>query len=237
MRKFLTPLALVLIASSGTQAQSSAPPRSTSVQPATTTQPATLDQAVLQRQTASQPASPDAPRTVAINWDQARADARRQGATSNPAVTAARVAPEMPRPSNREAGNVAETRLPVLVPNMGILSSSPPPTVLLFPQPDFYTLSISGDGLVIEVFGTRLAHAIAPDPLSARQLRATGPDDLRVSATEYGQVADFNRYGAAYTVTLECDNPQSDPRCADDELVRRLARSLVIAAGSPGEGD
>jgi len=66
-------------------------------------------------------------------------------------------------------------------------------------------------------------------------LRATGPDALRVSATEFGQVASFNRYGAAYSVTLECDDPQTDPRCADDVLVRRLARSLVIAAGSPGE--
>lgn len=226
MHKFLTPFALALLASSGVQAQTAPPVRGTLAQPA-----ATLNQATLQ----AQPADPDAPRTVAINWDQARADARRQGA-ANQAVTAARVAPELPRPSNREAAAVANTRLPVLVPNMGILSASPPPTVLLFPRTDFYTLSISGDGLVIEVFGTRLAHAVAPDALTARQLRATGPDELRVSATEYGQVADFNRYGAAYTVTLECDNRQTDPRCADDELVRRLARSLVIAGGSPGEG-
>lgn len=232
MRKFLTPLAVALLASSGTLAQSSAPPRSPVVQPT-----APLNQTLLQRQPVAQPAgepaSPSSPRTVAINWDQAQADTRRQGATNNQTLTAARLAPEMPRPSNREAGEVSNTRLPVLVPNMGILSGSPAPTVLLFPHEDFYTLSISGDGLVIEIFGTRLAHAVAPDALSARQLRATGPDELRVSATEFGQVADFNRYGAAYTVTLECDNPQSDPRCADDQLVRRLARSLVIAAGSP----
>lgn len=231
MRAFLTPLALALFVSGGALAQSSAPPRSPAAQPVVP-----LNQASLQRQPATQPASPEAPRTVVINWDQAQADARRQGATNNQSVTAARVAPEMPRPSNREAGEVANTRLPVLVPNMGILSASPPPTVLLFPRTDFYTLSISGDGLIIEVFGTRLAHAVAPDALTARQLRATGPDALRVSATEFGQVASFNRYGAAYSVTLECDNPQTDPRCADDVLVRRLARSLVIAAGSPGEG-
>tara|TARA_R110002074_G_scaffold78392_8_gene177423 strand:- start:64 stop:741 length:678 start_codon:yes stop_codon:yes gene_type:complete len=220
-RKLLTPLALALLASSGTQAQTSAPPNPAMVQ---------------QSQPATRPASPQAPRTIAINWDQARADARRQGVANNQAAAAVRVAPEMPRPSNSEASEVANTRLPVLVPNMAILSDTPPPSVLLFPRTDFYTLSITGDGLVIEVFGTRLAHAVAPDAVTARQLRATGPDELRVSATEYGQVADFNRYGAAYSVTLECDNPQSDPRCADDVLVRRLARSLIIAAGSPGEG-
>ncbi|SDM25501.1 hypothetical protein [Maricaulis salignorans] len=220
-RKLLTPLALALLASSGTQAQTAPAPNLLAVQ---------------QTRPAAEPASPDAPRSMTINWDQARADARRQGAANGAPVAAARLAPEMPRPSNREAAEVANTRLPVLVPNMAVLSASPPPAVLLFPRPDFYTLSISGDGLVIEVFGTRLAHAVAPDAVTARQLRATGPDALRVSATEYGQVADFNRYGAAYSVTLECDNPQSDPRCADDVLVRRLARSLVIAAGSPGEG-
>jgi len=219
--KFLTPLALALLASNGTQAQTAELPNAAALQ---------------QSQPDAQPASPEAPRTATINWDQARADARRQGAANNQALAAVRTAPEIPRPSNREAGEVANTRLPVLVPNMGVLSGEPAPTVLLFPHEDFYTLSISGDGLVIEVFGTRLAHAVAPDALTARQLRATGPDALRVSATEYGQVADFNRYGAAYSVTLECDNPQSDPRCTDDVLVRRLARSLVIAAGSPDEG-
>ena len=231
MRKFLTPLALALLASSGTQAQTSAPPR----QGLTLQQVAQVSQPNVLRQATAQPASPDSPRTVAIDWEQARADARRQ-ANINAEITAARLAPALPRPSNRQAAQVANTRLPVLVPNMASLSSSPEPTVLLFPQPDFYTLSIMGDGLVIEVFGTRLAHAVAPDAITARQLRATDPDALRISATEYGQVADFNRYGAAYTVTLECDNPQSDPRCADDTLVRHLARSLVIAAGSPGEG-
>ncbi|WP_417482757.1 hypothetical protein [Maricaulis sp.] len=230
MRKFLTPLALALLASSGTQAQTSAPPRNMTFQPV-----AQLSQASLQRQPTAEPASPGSPRTMPIDWDQARADARRQ-ANIGAEIAATRLAPALPRPSNRQAAQVANTRLPVLVPNMASLSSSPEPTVLLFPQPDFYTLSIMGDGLVIEVFGTRLAHAVAPDALTARQLRATDPDALRISATEYGQVADFNRYGAAYTVTLECDNPQSDPRCADDVLVRRLARSLVIAAGSPGEG-
>tara|TARA_R110002124_G_scaffold60436_2_gene165704 strand:+ start:3282 stop:3959 length:678 start_codon:yes stop_codon:yes gene_type:complete len=220
-RKFLTPLALALLASSGTQAQTAPSPNLLAVQ---------------QTRPVAEPASPGAPRAMAINWDQAQADARRQGAVNSAPVAAARLAPEMPRPSNREAAEVANTRLPVLVPNMAVLNASPPPTVLLFPRPDFYTLSISGDGLVIEIFGTRLAHAVAPDAITARQLRATGPDALRVSATEYGQVADFNRYGAAYSVTLECDNPQGDPRCADDVLVRRLARSLVIAAGSPGEG-
>lgn len=225
--RFLTPLAFVLLSSSVVHAQTAAPA------PAPTIQPARA--AVLQGQPLTQPASPEAPRTVAINWDQAQADARRQGA-GNSALSAVRMAPRLPQPSNREAGEVANTRLPVLVPNMAALGDTPPPTVLLFPHTDFYTLSISGDGLVIEVFGTRLAHARAPDALTARQLRATGADGLRVSATEFGQVADFNRYGAAYSVTLECDNPGSDPRCADDELVRHIARSLVIAAGSPGEG-
>lgn len=227
----LTPVLLALLVSASTQAQSAVP-----LAPART-QPLTAQPTTLQLQQAVQaPASPDAPRTVAIDWDQAQGDARRQGASLNQEFTAVRVAPQLPRPGNREAGQVTQTRLPVLVPNMATLNATPPPTVLLFPREDFYTLSISGDGLVVEVFGTRLVHAQAPDALSARQLRATDPDGLRISATEYGQVADFNRYGAAYTVTLECDNPQSDPRCADDQLVRRIARSLLIVAGTPGEG-
>lgn len=123
----------------------------------------------------------------------------------------------------------------MLIPASGALGLEEP-RVLLFPFADFYNLSITGPDIVIEVFGTRLAHAVAPDPATARRLRAGGPGGFRITRTRYGQEVTFNRYGAAYSLTIECDAPESDPRCTGEAYARQLADSLLIAAGRPDEG-
>ena len=56
--------------------------------------------------------------------------------------------------------------------------------------------------------------------------------------TEYGQELTFNRYGAAYSVTIECDDPRYDPRCNNDIYARQVANGMIVAAGSPdGQGE
>jgi len=201
-------------------------------------QPATLQttgqpQAVLQQD--APPAAPDNPRVMPINWVEARQDARTQTPFDTRAV-AARQVPRFPQPGNDGAAAVTETRLPVLIPASNALALEADARTLLFPRENFYTLSITGTDIVIEVFGTRLAHAAAPDAMAGRRLRAADEEGYRVSATRYGQELSFNRYGAAYSVTVECTRPGEDARCRSDAYVRQLADSLLIAAGNPDEG-
>lgn len=182
--------------------------------------------------------SPDAPRVAEIDWNLARAAAREQAAQSGQTASAARIqSPASVQPSNPQAENARFTHLPVLVPQRDALGMSSEPVTLLFPHEFFYALSITGEGVVIEVFGTRLVHAVAPDAISQRRLSAGGPGAYRISATEYGRELHFNRFGAAYSVTVECEEPETDARCSSDDYARALADSLVIVAGSPGEGE
>ena len=184
------------------------------------------------------PPRPDRPRVMPIDWGQVREDLQRQNAQfSDNFTTAARLPQTFPRPSNNEAARVAQTRLPVLLPPMAALQMENTPRVFLFPQEDFYTASINAPGLLIEVFGTRLAHTEAPDPATLRRLAAQGPDGVRITQTEYGVEVHFNRYGAAYSITIECEFPQEDSRCTELDFGRQLAENIGIVAGSPEEGE
>lgn len=197
----------------------------------------TLNQAIL-RQPLSERARPDRPRLMPVNWAQVQGDLRQQNAlVTGELTTATRLVQRFPRPTNDDALRVTETRLPVLMPTLEALDLGGTPRVLLFPRENFYTLSVRGPRILIEVFGTRLAHTEAPDPASLRRLRARGPSGLDITRTEYGVEVNFSRYGAAYSVTVECDNPLSDPRCTGPDYARRIAETMVIAAGTPNEGE
>ena len=175
------------------------------------------------------------PNRVAINWDEAIADARAQ-AGQNFTATSRQTFLQPVRPANRAAAGIVSTRLPVLLPTLSALGLEDAPQVMLFPNEDFYTASMQGNGLLVEVFGTRLINlTVAPGARSVRNLLASDNDGFRVERTEYGRELSFNRYGAAYTITIECDEPQTDPRCSEAEFGRNLARSLLIVGGSPDE--
>jgi hypothetical protein len=248
-RKFIVPLVIAVLATTGTSAGSSAQDSRTQrstvsnssalaqVQPSRVQRESYLNTAAL---TLVQPAQvlsarPDRPRRVDINWTQVTLDFRQQSSQQNRLLVTANFAQTLPRPVNAAAARVTETRLPVLLPNLAALDLPDGSVSRLFPQADFYTFTLTSDGILIEVFGTRLAHAEAPDPQTARRLQLSDGEGFRVTATEYGRELEFTRYGAAYAVTIECDDPEGDPRCSSEDYARRVARSLLIAAGSPGE--
>lgn len=236
---FMAPFAAMLLVTAASPAQQ----QSAGTPPSGQTVPSRLDPAELRRVALQQPnrePRPDAPVAMTISWGAAGEDVQRQAREYQRTSTfTAAGQGNLPfaRPSNPEAAGVVATRLPVLIPGTAALGVDGDARVLLFPQENFYTLSVTAPGLVIEVFGTRLAHARAPDPLSTRRLNATNGDGYRINETEYGRELSFSRYGAAYSITVECDRPTGDPRCASDAYIRNLANSLIIAAGTPGAGD
>ncbi|MAC89731.1 MAG: hypothetical protein CMF73_10460 [Maricaulis sp.] len=239
---FMAPLAAMVLVTAGSPAQQQPTGTPPGTAPTGQTVPSQIDPSALRRLTLQQPGReprPDAPVPMAINWGAAAEDAQLQARENRRFDTVAAVSQgNLPfvRPTNPEAAGVVATRLPVLIPGSAALGVGDEARTLLFPQENFYTLSVIAPGLVVEVFGTRLAHARAPDPLSTRRLNATNGDGYRISETEYGRELSFNRYGAAYSITVECDQPTGDARCASDAYVRNLANSLIIAAGTPDAG-
>lgn len=175
---------------------------------------------------------PDQPVSVQVQWDEVRRDVVR---TQQSGAVAVRRVSTPAQPGNVQPGAWVETEVPILTPNLEALALGREPEVLLYPRGDFYTLLIQSDDLIIEVFGTRLGHA-RPDDLTARYLRGSGEEGYRTSRTAYGRELNFNRYNVAYSITLECLQPERDPRCTDPAYGERLMRSLQILPGTRNGG-
>ena len=178
---------------------------------------------------------PDAPVAVEVDWQAVRRDVLQRQRVS---LSAVRATPSPVLPGTLTPGQTLQTEIPILTPSREALGFSDPLDARLYPRGDFYTLVIQGDGLLVEVFGTRLAHARPPDALTARHLRGTGPEGYVSSLTEYGREIRFNRYNAAYSITLECDAPETDPRCLEPDYGEAVWRSLQLMPGTrDGEGE
>ena len=187
------------------------------------------------RKAVAGPAAQASPVTAPIDWAVMRRDDRSQGAPGT-AAAAAGVAPSFPQPANLGAQAVLRTRLPVLIPTERALGLGGERDAMLFPEENFYTLSISAPDILVEVFSTRLTHASAPEADTQRQLQAVDGDGYSFAQTEFGLELSFNRYGAAYSVSVECAEPDTDTRCIGQDYVRQVAASLLIAAGRPARG-
>jgi hypothetical protein len=60
-------------------------------------------------------------------------------------------------------------------------------------------------------------------------------DGLVIEAGEAGLDVDFNRFGAAYSLSIQCDEPEGDKRCSDQAYVRGLVdRMGVVIPGGGG---
>ena len=211
----------------GSASAASASAQTRSVQP--------VQQAAIAQQSDRAP-TPDRPVQSVVLWDEVRSDAREEAARRQPArtVAVAQQTQAFPRPRNLRPGDLDGMEVPVLVPTYRGLGFSGEPDVMIFPRGDFYTLVAMGEGVTIEVFCTRLAHSEPVNAQTARRLVGSGPEGYRSERTEYGREVSFNRYGVAYSITVECADPMRDPRCTAPEYGDRLMQSLQVLPGSRG---
>ena len=109
----------------------------------------------------------------------------------------------------------------------------------LFPNGAFYTVSSSSTGMSFVLTGSGRAF-----PLPAAIVRGLPKADLKsripadgivIEQTEAGIDASFTRFGAAYSIALECAKVRADARCKDDAYVRGvIGRLMVVVPGAPG---
>lgn len=169
------------------------------------------------------------PQQMPIDWDAARADLEEQ--TGDPMEPVARPVPV--RPVNATRDQLDAVSLPILLPDRDSIDFEGA-TARLFGRQGFYTASIQSDDVVIEIFGTRQRLTAPPDPASVRRLEeARDADGFIIAPGEGSWDVAFNRYGAAYSVTVECGDPGA-ARCANADYARAVALSLLIAGGQPG---
>ncbi|WP_439633378.1 hypothetical protein [Glycocaulis sp.] len=180
-----------------------------------------------------------------IDWNSAATDMRRDMAQMNQDTPASFVPtqppPRVPPFTNTQPEELARPRLPVLLP----LEVEPTSTrgdeegggesgMMFFASDYFYSASFHRRGIMYQITGSRVIHAVETSAAIAGQYMAmTDAQGQLVTRTEFGQELSFNRYGAAYTLLLACSNPDENAECRDENTIRAFAGRLVVAGGSP----
>lgn len=179
---------------------------------------------LLKPQTAPPPKQADAsaPQALPVNWAVANRYAQAGGAQGGGnRFTSSFVA------KNRAA--IDSLTVPVLLPSDPDLAIG----LRIFPHGDFYTVSSTAHGMSFVMTGHSKAY-----PLPARTARGLGPgglagripaDGIVIEGNETGLDADFSRFGAVYSIALDCQAKGADPRCGSDAYVRGvIARMAVV---------
>jgi len=128
---------------------------------------------------------------------------------------------------------IDQISIPVLLPSEPPLAEH----LRIFPNEAHYAISSTGQGgLSFHMTGHGKAFDLMPAAvrrLPHADLRARIPaDGVVIEHTEFGLDASFNRFGAAYSISLECADP-ADPRCTNDGYIRSLISRLMVVI--PGD--
>ena len=170
------------------------------------------------------PPSPAQSRPMAIDWGAAQKEARSGVTERGRALNAKFIA------ANR--AEIAKVAIPVLLPGDPDLAQN----LRIFGNGAYYTASTSSNGMSCVLTGSGRAFPLSPR--TVRALPRAGladripADGVAIEGTEGGLDASFSRFGASYSISLECRTP-TDPRCNDQSYVRGvIARLTVVIPGS-----
>lgn len=180
-----------------------------------------------------------------IDWNTAAIDMRRDIARMNQDTPSTFVPTQPPSRvppfRNRPPSELARPRLPVLLPletestsTRGEEEGGGVDGMMFFASDYFYSASFHRRGIMYQITGTRVVHAVEnSEALASQYMALTDPQGQLVTRTEYGQELSFSRYGAAYTLLIACSNPDENTECRDENTIRAFAGRLVVAGGSP----
>lgn len=199
-------------------------------------------QAFQQLQAVIDPQRPVDENLAVIDWDAARKDRNDQLVAYRRLITqqvsTAQQRPFSPPLSRQSQAGLRPVHLPVLLPQIGAAVTTRDggeAGIMLITRAHFYDASFYVDGVSVHVGGNaRINHRQSDPAFQARLAADANADGIRISQDEGGYTASFTRYGAAYTVSAECDS-RSDARCRNSDLIETLLDQLVVAGGNPEE--
>lgn len=119
--------------------------------------------------------------------------------------------------------------LPVLLPVEPALMRS----VRVFFEPNSYSASGDIGRANVTIYGTHVFRKRAPDDPIARAAAAAPRETLpngvqvRVTTAEAGINLTFTRWGAAYLISIECEDINRDARCSDPDYIKSLAENMA----------
>jgi hypothetical protein len=123
--------------------------------------------------------------------------------------------------SQKQAQALKKVTLPLLLPNKPELIA----TGIMSAGPDWYAASMKHEGFSVVVSGST-RHVTVPGA-EMPNLPEYRKQDLRVTRAEGIAELAFKAYGAIYTISVECEDPENDKHCKNDSFILELANKLL----------
>jgi hypothetical protein len=136
--------------------------------------------------------------------------------------------PSIPYPSVLVEG-IKEVRLPVYLSSAYAYDKN----MIVVAERDFYTVSFLLKGATVLFEGDRTyQESVSPSNKKFQKI-VQKSNDVTVTLSEEVRLAEFNRHGANYAISVECDHPETDKRCTEEKFIRGLYHQLVMVGGRP----
>lgn len=97
----------------------------------------------------------------------------------------------------------------------------------------FYAISFVLNGITVLFEGDRTyQESVSPSNKEFQKIvqKSTFVEFLK---SEEVMIAEFNRHGANYAISVECDKPKTDKRCTQEKFIRGLYNNLKMVGGRP----
>jgi len=134
--------------------------------------------------------------------------------------------PTMPYPSVLTKG-IKEVRLPVYLSSSYAYDKK----MVVVAERDFYTVSFLLNGATVLFEGDKTYQESVSPSNSEFQKITRQSKVVEFSLSEEIMTAEFNRHGANYAISVECDKPKIDKRCTQENFIRSLYSSIVLVGG------
>lgn len=134
--------------------------------------------------------------------------------------------PSIPYP-NVLSKNISNTKLPVYLPSSYAYDEK----MTVVADENFYTISFALNGAMVAITGDRTYQASVPATDSEFKLIMKASPPVEFIHAEGIMMAEFNRHGVNYSMTIECDKPKTDERCTQTNLIKELYTRLIVVGG------
>jgi len=124
---------------------------------------------------------------------------------------------------------IKEVRLPVYLSSSYAYDKK----MVVVADKDFYTISFLLKGVTVLFEGDRTyQESVSPNNQKFQKI-VQKSNDVTFTLSEEVRLAEFNRHGANYAISVECDHPKTDKRCTEEKFIRTLYNQLVMVGGRP----
>lgn len=124
---------------------------------------------------------------------------------------------------------IRDVRLPVYLSMQYIHDKS----MVVVADKNFYSISFKLKGASVLFEGDRTYQEALSTNDAEFQKIVQKTQAVEYASSEEIMIAQYQRHGANYSISVECDKAEADERCGDDAFVRKLYHSLKLVGGRP----